>query len=257
VSAPRWLSDGLAAIMLAIAAYCAIRPAAARRWHRSTERDVDAAHVLMGVAMAAALVPGLDPLRTGVWAAAFAAASAWFAARALRDWRERRARPTRTARSRRSKPGRDAGTGHHLVHLLSCGSMLYMLVAASAAGASAAGMTSGLAGPVSRAGPAAIGAAISPVITLVLAVAMAGSVVLTTDRLAVLAPARAADSAGRSAAGRATAGPAAAGLAAAVEPAGATEPAQRRDRAVLCPRLAASCQIAIGITMVYLLVQML
>ena len=59
MSTPRLLSDVLAVIMLAIAAYCAIRPVAARRWHRTTERDCDAAHVLMGVAMAAVLVLSL------------------------------------------------------------------------------------------------------------------------------------------------------------------------------------------------------
>ncbi|HXP19257.1 MAG TPA: DUF5134 domain-containing protein [Streptosporangiaceae bacterium] len=190
---PWWLLDGLAAFMLVIAGYCAIRPAAARRWRRYTERDVDAAHVLMGVAMAAMLVPRLDPLRTGTWEVAFAVASAWFAGRVLTG-RRRLARLSLAAQPGRPRRQPQAGTGHHAAHLLSCCCMLYMLLATSAAGtsiASARAMTPGPSG-TSVAGQAAIGPGISTLTALVLAAAMAGSAVLSTDRLAVLAPARSA-----------------------------------------------------------------
>jgi hypothetical protein len=231
VSVPRSLSDGLAVIMLAIAAYCAIRPAAARRWHRTTERDSDAAHVLMGVAMAAVLMPGLNPVGTGAWTVALAAACVWFAARAVLDRRARlsradRAGPAIGADSAGRTPNRPGtGSGHHLVHLLSCGSMLYMLLGASSVAASAATVTS--LPPGDAAGTSlTTGAAISPLIAFALALAMAGSVVVTTDRLAMVAPARSAQLPG-------TGGP------------------------VLCPRLATACQIVMGITMVYMLVLML
>lgn len=231
--APWWLSDGLAAFMVLIAAYCAIRPAAARRWRRSTERDVDLAHVLMGAAMAATLAPRLNPVRDDIWAVALAALTAWFAVRAAQDRRTR-----------------GAGSGHHLVHLLSCASMLYMLLAASSAGLAAAAVgtgPAGLTGPAMAAESATGASGISPVIALVLAVAMAGSVVLATDRLATLAPARV----GASAAGEAASSAAWTGQ----SPAAGVAPSSRR--AILCPRLAAFCQIAMGITMVYMLVQLL
>lgn len=271
--APWWLSNGLAAFMVLIAAYCAIRPAAARRWRRSTERDVDAAHVLMGAAMAATLAPRLNPVRDDIWAVALAALTAWFAVRAVQDRRQRLARQAGSPGSalfRRASssagqahvtgPGRPpssarrtrgAGPGHHLVHLLSCASMLYMLLAASSAGLAAAAVGTGPAGLAGRAMAAesATGASgISPVIALVLAVAMAGSVVLATDRLAILTPARA----GASAVGDAVGGGG--------DWAGqlsATGLADSGTRDILCPRLAAFCQIAMGITMVYMLVQLL
>jgi hypothetical protein len=257
MKAPWWLPDSLAAIMLMIAAYCAIRPGAARRLSRYTERDVDAAHALMGVAMAAMLVPRLDPLRTGTWEIAFAAACAWFAGRLLIDRWRRLARPNRATQPAGPRCRPETGTGHHMAHLLSCGSMLYMLLATSAAGvsiASARAMTPALAGQ-EMAGRAAVAPGISALTALVLAAAMAGSVVVSTDRLAVLAPARSAP--------RAPAVPHA--------PAGASAPSMppeargprpavgtaARRRPVLCPRLTASCQIAMGITMVYMLIQLL
>jgi hypothetical protein len=287
--APWWLSDGLAAFMVLIAAYCAIRPAAARRWRRSTERDVDLAHVLMGAAMAATLAPRLNPVRDDIWAVALAALTAWFAVRAAQDRRQRLAghadspraaffrrasssarqahgtgtgpgwAPSSARQARSPSPGwapssarqaRSPGPGHHLVHLLSCASMLYMLLAASSAGLAAAAVgtgPAGLTGPAMAAESATGASGISPVIALVLAVAMAGSVVLATDRLATLAPARV----GASAAGEAASSAAWTGQ----SPAAGVAPSSRR--AILCPRLAAFCQIAMGITMVYMLVQLL
>jgi hypothetical protein len=233
MSAPRLLSDGLAVIMLAIAAYCAIRPLAARRWRRTTERDTDAAHVLMGVAMAAVLVPRLDPLQAGVWAVALAAACVWFAARALRD----------------------RSSGHHLIHLLSCGSMLYMLLAASSAAASAPAMAVS-ARPAAGASLAATGSAISPLVALVLAAAMACSVVVTTDRLAILVPARHGRPPGTVQPPGTGRSPEREGSESVGESA-ALDLSPRSGRAVLCPRLATCCQIVMGVTMVYTLVLML
>jgi hypothetical protein len=78
-----------------------------------------------------------------------------------------------------------------------------------------------VAGPALRA-PMAAGPGALAMLTLVLAVAVAISVVVSTDRLSVLRPARAAGA-----------------------------------RPVLCPRLAASCQIMMGVAMAYMLILML
>ena len=84
--------------MLLTAGYCAGRLVAARVQRRPAERDVDLVHVLMGVAMAGMLVPriSLRPagLWTGIWAVVFAAAAGWFAWRAgLGRWLARRPGP--------------------------------------------------------------------------------------------------------------------------------------------------------------------
>ena len=121
-----------------------------------------------------------------------------------------------------SLPGGEHRDGHHLPHALACGAMLYMLLAAPGMRAAAAGstlMTAGATGTMHT-------AAHLPVLAIALAVAMASAAVVTTDRLTSLAPAYVA------------------------LPGGGNAP-------LLVPRLAACCQIAMGIAMAYLLIQML
>ena len=67
-----------------VAVYCAGRLAVSRVRGRDTELDTDGLHVLMGVAMAGMLEPGLSPVPGTVWRAVFAAAAAWFAWQAIR-----------------------------------------------------------------------------------------------------------------------------------------------------------------------------
>jgi uncharacterized protein DUF5134 len=234
MTAPVWLRAGVAAIMLAVGAYCAARPAAARRWHRSTQRDADVMHAAMGAAMAGMLLPGLAVVGPGVWAAVFGAGMAWFAGHEL--WRRD---VWRRAPWRRGSAGADGGGGrrggadgggHHMAHALSCAAMLAMTALAP--------------GGVLAAGPGAAGTGLGPVLTLGLTVAVAASVVVTADRLTSLAPAPVPAPASQAADRPA--------------PAGTGEsPADAPARPVLCPRLAAWCQIAMGIAMAYLLIQML
>ena len=54
-----WLAGPLAVMMIGTAVYCVSRLAAAWRWRRPAEYDVDAAHASMGVAMAGMLMPRL------------------------------------------------------------------------------------------------------------------------------------------------------------------------------------------------------
>ena len=91
VAGPAWLTGVFAALMLTVAVYCAGRLAAARRWHRPTEVDTDAGHVLMGVAMAGMLVARLRVVPATAWEAVFAVGAAWFAGQLLRA--RRRPRP--------------------------------------------------------------------------------------------------------------------------------------------------------------------
>jgi hypothetical protein len=163
VSAPAWLAGGFAILMIVIAVYCAARLAVCRLRGRNTERDADALHVLMGVAMAGMLEPRLTPVPVTAWRAVFVAAAAWFAWQAIR-------------------PGRGAGGArgaHPAAHAVECGAMVYMLLPVgswpSGHGLRAAmpGMSQGT----------TIG---NPALTLVLALFMLGYVLWAIDRLAHL-----------------------------------------------------------------------
>jgi Domain of unknown function (DUF5134) len=115
MGAPAWLTGTFAALMLSVAIYCAGRLAAARRWHRTTEVDTDAGHVLMGVAMAGLLVARLRILPVAAWEPVFAVGAAWFA------WP--------LFRSRRRAPATSWRCLHPAPHLAECTAMLYMLLA--------------------------------------------------------------------------------------------------------------------------------
>jgi hypothetical protein len=222
---------------------------------------VDLTHILMGSAMAGMLVPGLGFAPAGLWRATFAAAGCWFAAQAVRGLT--RGGPARagltaggavsaTAGSQLTDVPAEGGlirggsgrrgwipgspihggpvtvqgwpgaTGHTVtgpfVHLLACGAMLVML-AAPASGAGTAARAAG--------GTAAAGGSL-PVLAILCAVGLLASVVLATDRLTVLAPV--------------SAGAQAPGVSAAVP---------------MSLRLAACCDIAVGVTMGYLLILMI
>jgi len=220
VSGPAWTAGGLAVLMAAIAAYCAGRLATSWLRGRQTERDADALHVLMGVAMAGMLQPRLAPLPATAWSAVFAAAAAWFA------WQAARASGPRRA--------------HRAAHAAECAVMVYMLLPAGAWPRGGGGMA--------MPGMRQAAAAGNPALTLVLALFMLGYGLWVTDRLA---------SAPRAAAGNAAARslPAAVITPAAGGAAGFTVTA--RPGPALAPRLAACYTIAMAIGMAYMLVTML
>ena len=85
---PAWILDIFAAIMLVVAAISAARLVAARPWRRGAfVTDTDISHLLMGIAMAGMLTPGLATLPNDAWAAVFGVLAAWFAYRVVRDYR--------------------------------------------------------------------------------------------------------------------------------------------------------------------------
>jgi hypothetical protein len=222
VTGPSWLAGGLAVVMIATAVYCVSRLVAAWRWRRPTEYDVDGVHALMGVGMAGMLVPRLNPAAGSGWdiggAAVFGAAMAWFGWRAVRAYRDRRAGPHAVA--------------HRGQHLLASGAMLYMFLAVPSA------RSGGLAAATAMA--AAAGARI-PTLALLLALGLFGYVIWTTDRLTSLAPAAITVTAG----GRAPVSAAPSGRA----PVSAAP--------AMSLRLAAGCEILMGVAMGYMLITML
>lgn len=245
---PSWLADALACAMIAISAYCLSRLLISWRRQRPTERDVDVVHVLMGVAMAGMLVPRLRVFWVGGWEVVFGAAAAWFAWHAVRGLGGR-------ARSRAAAGRQHA---HHVQHLLACLAMLYMLLAVTAAGVAAPRLTS-------SAGVMSGGSARLPTLTLVLAFALLGYVIWTADQLT--SPAAVAVAVGRAAGpGASEAGDGGRGRRHQGGPAPAEEsgswatgaaPAAHDGPPPLSPRLATCCEIAMGVTMGYMLIMML
>lgn len=156
--APSWLGNGLAVVMLGIAAYCASRLVMARIARRRTHYSFDVMHTAMGVAMAGMLTSHLGP--TAPWIAVFVAAAAWFGVRATSNVFATRAT--------------SIATGSYLRHLVTSGAMVYMLVATPAV-ASAATPTS-----MSMSGPGA--STRFPTVALLLGVFMVGYAVMVTDR---------------------------------------------------------------------------
>ena len=123
---PAWLLDAVAAVMLAVAAVSAVRLAApylggavpGRRG--AVAAGPDAAHLLMALAMAGMLAPGLRTLPSAPWEVVFGVLAAWFAVRVTRD--------------ARANGVRALAVGHCAPHLVHCCSMAYMFAAITAAG---------------------------------------------------------------------------------------------------------------------------
>ena len=250
MAGPAWLADGFAGLMLLTALYCAGRLVLAWTQRRPTEQDVNLVHVLMGVAMAGMLAPRALPLLglaqpggtiwAGTWGLVFGVATVWFGGRIALSYRATgRLRPVGS---------------HHLPHLIMCGTMIYMLATvARPAGLSGAELAATAAPTVHY-----------PLLALILAQFMVGYVMWTADRLPALArvrgwrpaPAAATPDPVPVPAGLATGRPASATASATSYPAGAS-PA-RASRAVphppLSPRLAACCNIVMGLVMGYMLI---
>ncbi len=219
MSGPWWLSVAFAGVMLAIAAYCAARLAAAGAWRQESELDADGMHLLMGVAMAGALAPPVSILAPGVWELVFAVAAAWFAWQAARAWR-----------------GRGAGRWccpHPAPHLAESVAMVYMLAAGRVPAAGSAHMAM-----PAMAGTSAV--ARFPVLAIVLALFMAGYTAWLGDRLISLSRPAAASTL--------RAEPRRPSVAAALR-------AARQGRP-LAPRAATCYKIAMGVTMAYMLISM-
>jgi hypothetical protein len=218
--------------------------------HRRTDYDVDGVHILMGVAMAGMLVPRLNPFWDSGWEVIFGGALAWF------GWQTFRGYHGEMAVSRRWQT-------LHLQHVVACGAMLYMFlaVAPAKAGSSESAMAMGASGSATR----------FPTLALLLTLALVCFVIWNADRLTSLAPVAAlramavpigaviapalATSAAPAAGGEASAGGTASEAAGAPSQPGTARSAQLRPP--ISPRLAAACEIVMGLTMGYMLITML
>jgi hypothetical protein len=143
----------------------AARLAVARPWRRDIGgREIDIAHVLMGIAMAGMLTPSLTVLPDGAWDIIIGALTAWFVFRLAGDFRGRSVRVRVFARR-----------APLLLHL---SAMLYMLLALPALTA----VGSGMGGMGGMGGPS--GSPLHyPTLAFVFAMLLAGSTVRDVDRL--------------------------------------------------------------------------
>jgi Domain of unknown function (DUF5134) len=228
--------------MILTAGYCASRTVAARRWRRPTEFDVDVMHAVMGVAMAGMLVPRLSPLRSGSWEVVFAAAMGWFCWQVIGAYRGRPANAHPSPDGRRPADAHSSSglhrSAHYAPHLLGCGAMLYMFLVAGVA-------RSGTAVPGMSASGMSASTIHSPGLALPLAVALLGYVIWTTDRLTALPRVAA------------LAGPGLTGSAPGDGAVAREADGRSGGRPPMSPRLAACCEIAMGVTMGYMLIQLL
>ena len=249
MTGPSWLADFLAAVMIATAAYCFSRLVAAWRWQRRTDYDVDGVHILMGVAMAGMLVPRLNPFWDSGWEVIFGAAVAWFGWQTIRGYRGELAVGRRWV-------------AHHLQHVVACAAMLYMFLAVAPGRTASAG--SGM----------SMGAGSSttfPTLALLLTLALVGFVIWNADRFTSLAPVAALRAmtvpvgamvapalAASAAAGAGTEAPAGGtSTQVAMAPGEPGAPRSAQHRPPISPRLAAACEIVMGLTMGYMLITML
>jgi len=259
---PSWILDTFAAIMLVVAAVSAARLVAARPWQRGARpaalADIDVAHLLMAIAMAGMLAPGLQTLPDGAWEVIFAAMTAWFAYRVARD--------------AQASGVRALAGGHCAPHLIHAGAMLYMFVAVSAPMAHGSGGMSGMGGG----GMSGMGTLSLPFLAFLFTLALLGYSIWDLDQLSgpgasghySLAAARVAPTGPVLAGVGAPAGPGAAASVTVAEPASPAETAETAPvvppasapadgTGVLAPWVATSCRIAMGVTMAFMLIIMI
>jgi len=225
VSGQPWADDAFAGVMIVTACYCLGRLAVSWRLRRPADHVLDATHVLMGAAMAAMLLSRLGGSWLDGLQAVFGVAALWFGWAVVLQ--------------------REA---HQLQHALAATAMMYMLGAGRSAGGPAGrGLMGAMPGPAPLA--------------LVLTLALVGYVIWTADqlaalpRVAALAALAGAPDGGTMQASVVAAGP---GESPAARPGErqAGQPAATRRAVPMSPRLAACCDLVMGVTMGYMLVLM-
>jgi Domain of unknown function (DUF5134) len=260
MTVPGFILDIFAAIMLVVAAISAARLVADRPWRRDvSDADVDTAHLLMGIAMAGTLAASLATLPDGVWTVIFAVLTAWF------GWR--------VYHESRGEGARILVDGHHAPHLVHSAAMVYMFAALSTPVAARGAGMSGM-----GASGTSMQTLSAPVVAFIFALLLAGYVVMDLDQLSSLAsnrhflavaastvPAAAAAGGSVNATVASSSGPAMAESSVTTMPERSASPAKPTDgpaadparRALLDPRTAVGCRIAMGVTMAFMLIIMI
>ena len=247
MSTPAWILGIFAAVMLLVAEVSAGQLVIARAWTRrgGTDADIAVSQLLMGIAMAGILVPGLSTLPNAVWEVVFAVMTAWFA---WCLWRESRGRG-----------GAAVAHGHYAPHLVHSAAMLYVFAALAGPSVEGSGMSmsstggmSGMAGGPSGGMPTLHASTLALIFALLLIAftvhdldwpAGVDGYFHVVGRRSVPAWSALAAAAARPVALRQPAQPDAA----------ETGP-YSAERLLLSPAVAKGCQVAIGVTMAFILI---
>jgi hypothetical protein len=226
MSTPAWILGIFAAVMLLVAEVSAGQLVLARAWNRrgGTDADIAVSHLLMGIAMASILVPGLSALPNAVGEVVFAVMTTWFA------WRLRR--------ESRGRGAAAVARGHYAPHLVHSAAMLYLF--AALAGPSVAGSGISVSGTGGSSG--GLPTLHAPTLALIFALLLIAFAIHDLDRPAGVdgyfhVVGRRSVPAG-SALAAAAAGPA----------------AHTAEHLLLSPAVAKGCQVAIGVAMAFILI---
>jgi hypothetical protein len=225
---PAWILEIFGAVMLLVAEVSAGQLVVAHTWtRRGTDDDIAVSHLLMGIAMAGILVPGLSALPNAVWEVVFAVMTAWFI------WRLRRESQGRGAAA--------VARGHYAPHLVQSAAVLYLFAALAGPTVSGTGGMSGMAGGSSGSMPTLS----TSTLALIFALLLIAFTVHDLDRPAGV------DGYFHMVGRRSvTAG---SGLAAAA----AGPVAYTAERLLLSPAVVKGCQVTIGVTMAFILIIMI
>ena len=241
MSIPAWILGIFGVVMLLVAEVSAGQLVVAHAWTRraGTDADIAVSHLLMGIAMAGILVPGLSTLPNAVWEVVFAVMTAWFA---WCLWRESGGR------------GAAVASGHYAPHLVHSAAMLYMFAALAGPSAESSGMSmsgtggiSGMAGGSSGGMPTLHASALA----LIFALLLVAFTVHDLDRRAGLDGYFCFHVVGR----RFVAGGSAL-AAAAAGPVALRQPthAYTAERLLLSPAVVKGCRVATGVIMAFILI---
>jgi len=233
VNAPAWLPDILAAVMIAIAAFHLWRLSVTRTFAARSDYELDVLLILLALATAGMLEHWIHLLTPGAWATILAVAGAWFVLRAVT---RSRAAGVDGAAGTNAAAGANAGAGvdraagpsvrSSVAAAVGCAVAVYMLLA----GVAPSTLSGSTAGQYTMAGMP--GMTVDSTITWP-TLGIAFSVLLAVYAVAALDQISRPDSASS-------------GL---VTDSGPVR--QRGAAAVLAPRTAALCRIALAVTMAY------
>jgi len=137
MSTPAWILATFAVVMILVAEVSAGQLVMARAWTRrgAAGADIAVSQLLMGIALAGILLPGLSTLPNAAWEVVFAVITAWFA---WCLWRESRGHGTAAV-----------ARGHYAPHLVHSAAMLYLFAALAVLPAGGSGMSMSGPGPMS------------------------------------------------------------------------------------------------------------
>jgi Domain of unknown function (DUF5134) len=233
MNTPAGIPEIFAAIMILVAEVSAGQLVIARAWTRrgGTNADIAVSQLLMGIAMAGILVSGLSTLPNAVWEVVFAVMTTWFAWCLWRESQERGAAAV--------------AHGHYVPHLVQSAAMLYVFAALPGPSVEGSGVSISGAGGMSGMGGGSSGGTPTlhaSTLALIFALLLIAFTVHDLDRPAGV------DGYFRVVNRRSV--PAGSALAAAA----AGPAAYTAERLLLSPAVAKGCQVAIGVTMAFILI---